>query len=308
MSAARGMPLPPQDAGRDQGKRMTVGEAVDALARRLAAAGIAASRHEARLVVALAMEVEPAVALGWPERRLDDEAQARLDALAARRVSREPYARLAGRRSFWSLDFALSSATLDPRPDSETLIETALALLPDRAAALRLVDFGTGSGCLLLALLSELPNAEGIGVDILPGAAAIARLNAAAVGLGERAAFVVGDWGEALGGTVDVILANPPYICSGDIASLAPEVGRYDPRIALDGGTDGLSAYRCLAHDLARLLRPGALGLVELGQGQAAAVAQLMARAGLTVGQTRRDLAGIERVLIVTQPWSRRDT
>jgi release factor glutamine methyltransferase len=303
MSApARGTPLPPQDEGRDEADRVTIGEAVDALARRLAAAGVDASRHEARLVVALAMGVEPAVALGWPERTLDAPARARLAEFSARRAAREPYARLAGRRSFWSLDLALSPATLDPRPDSETLIEAALALLPDRAARLRIVDFGTGSGCLLLALLSELPNAGGIGIDILPGAAAIARRNAAVAGLGGRASFAVGDWGEALGGTVDVILANPPYICSRDIAGLAPEVARYEPRIALDGGQDGLSGYRRLAGDIARLLRPGGLGLIELGQGQAAAVARLMGVAGLAVRQVRRDLAGIERVLVVTQP------
>ncbi|MGO8916990.1 MAG: peptide chain release factor N(5)-glutamine methyltransferase [Stellaceae bacterium] len=301
MSApARGTPSPPPGEGSDAAERTTIGGAVDALALRLAAAGIAETRREARLVVALAMAVEPAVTLGWPERVLDSAAQARLSEFAARRAAREPYARLAGRRAFWSLDIALSPATLDPRPDSETLIEAALALLPDRAAALRIVDLGTGSGCLLLALLSELPNARGIGIDILPGAAAIARRNAAAAGLGQRAAFAVGDWGEALGGAADVILANPPYIRSADIASLAPEVARYEPRIALDGGGDGLCAYRRLGGDIARLLRPGGLGLVELGQGQAAAVAALMGAAGLAVLQVGRDLAGIERVLVVT--------
>ncbi|HXZ01579.1 MAG TPA: peptide chain release factor N(5)-glutamine methyltransferase [Stellaceae bacterium] len=287
---------------------MTAGDAVDALARRLADAGIADARREARLVVALAMGVDSAAVLGWPERLLDAPARARLAELAARRAAREPYARLAGRRSFWSLDLTLSPATLDPRPDSETLIEAALALLPDRAASLRIVDFGTGSGCLLLALLSELPNAGGIGIDILPGAAAVARRNAAASGLGGRAAFAVGDWGEALAGRVDVILANPPYIRSRDIVSLAPEVVRYEPRIALDGGGDGLCAYRCLAGDIARLLCPGGLGFIELGEGQAAAVAGLMDAAGLSVRQKRRDLAGIERVLVVMQPQNRRGT
>ncbi len=278
-----------------------VGDAVAALARRLAAAGIAEARREARLVVALAMGVEPAVTLGWPERRLDAAAAARLAVLAQRRAAREPYARLAGRRPFWTLDLALSPATLDPRPDSETLIEAALALLPDRSAPLRLLDFGTGSGCLLLALLSEFPEARGIGIDVMPGAVAVARRNAAAAGLAGRAAFAVGDWGGALGGTADVIVANPPYICSGDIDSLAPEVARYEPRMALDGGSDGLDAYRRLAGDTARLLRSGGLGLFELGEGQAAAVAHLMSGAGLAVKEIRRDLAGIERVLVVTQ-------
>lgn len=286
--------------------RVSVGDAVAALARRLAAAGVAEARREARLVVALAMGVEPAVTLGWPGRTLDAAAAARLADLGARRAAREPYARLAGRRPFWTLDLALSPATLDPRPDSETLVEAALALLPDRRSTLRLVDFGTGSGCLLLALLSELPEAWGLGIDILPGAVAIARRNAAASGLAGRAAFAVGNWGEALGGTVDVIVANPPYICSQAIDSLAPEVARYEPRVALDGGEDGLAAYRRLAGDTARLLRSGGVGLYELGEGQAATVARLMTGAGLAVREVRRDLAGIERVLIVTQQLSRR--
>jgi release factor glutamine methyltransferase len=278
-----------------------VGDAVGALARRLAAAGVAEPRREARLLVALAMGVEPAVTLGWPERRLDDAAAARLAGLAARREAREPYARLAGHRAFWTLDLALSPATLDPRPDSETLIEAALAHVSDRAAPLRIVDFGTGSGCLLLALLSELPRAQGLGIDILPAALGVARRNAAAAGLADRAIFAVSDWGEALAGTVDVIVANPPYICSSGIDSLAPEVARYEPRIALDGGADGLTAYRRLAVDAGRLLRAGGLGLFELGEGQGAAVTQLMRGAGLAVRELRRDLAGIERALVVTQ-------
>lgn len=292
--------LPLRGGGLGDGEPMTIGDAVAALARRLAAAGIADPRREARLLVALAMGVEPAVPLGWPERLLDASARARLAELATRRAAREPYARLAGRRSFWTLSLELSPATLDPRPDSETLVEAALALLPDHAARLRVVDFGTGSGCLLLALLSELPNAEGIGIDILPETAAIARRNAAAAGFAGRAVFAVGDWGRSLSGQADVIVTNPPYIRSRDIANLAPEVARYEPRMALDGGEDGLAAYRRLASDMARLLRPGGLGLVELGEGQRAAVAQLMDRAGLAFRQVRRDLAGIERVLVVT--------
>lgn len=277
----------------------TWGEAVASVARRLAEAGIVEARREARLLVALAASVEPATVLGWPERRLDEEAEARLEELARRRASREPYARLVGKRQFWSLDFALSSAALEPRPDSETLIEAALELLPDRAASLRLLDFGTGSGCLLLALLSEFVHTTGVGIDLQPGAAALARRNAAALGLAARAAFVVGNWGGALAGEVDVILANPPYICSETIDSLAPEIARYEPRVALDGGRDGLDAYRVLAGETRRLLRSGGMGFFELGEGQAPAVAALMAAAGLTVMSSRRDLAGIERVLVV---------
>lgn len=283
------------------GTSRTLGGAVEAVARQLGAAGIAEARREARLLVALAARVAPATVLGWPERPLDEEAAARLADLASRRAAREPYARLAGHREFWGLDFTLSPATLEPRPDSETLVEAALALLPDRAACLRLVDFGTGSGCLLLALLSELPNAFGIGVDLQPEAAATARCNAAALGLARRANFLVGDWGEALAGSVDVILTNPPYICSEAIAGLAPEVARYEPLVALDGGGDGLRAYRALAGETRRLLAPGGIALFELGDGQAPAVASLMAAAGLATKTSRRDLAGIERVLVVAR-------
>jgi release factor glutamine methyltransferase len=279
----------------------TVGDAVTAVARRVAAAGIAEPRREARLLVALALGAEPAAVLGYPERPLEAAARARLDGLVTRRAAGEPYSRLRGRRQFWSLDFALTPDTLDPRADSETLIEAALAHLPDRTAALKLVDFGTGCGCLLLALLSELPNASGIGVDILPGAAATARLNAAALGLGHRASFIVGRWGEAISGDVDVILANPPYIPSGDIDGLAPEVAKHEPHAALDGGDDGLAAFRELAGDLGRLLRSGGIASVEVGQGQASKVALVMADAGLSVRAIGRDLSGIERVLVLAR-------
>lgn len=283
-------------------KRPTIGEAVAATAARLEPAGIVEARREARLLVALALGVDPGAILGYPERRLDEAAEARLAALVTRRAAREPFSRLAGRRGFWSADFILSPDTLDPRPDSETLVETALELLPDRAAALRLIDFGTGTGCLLLALLSELPNATGIGVDVLPGAVAVARRNAAALGLGHRAAFAAGHWDKAIKGRADVILANPPYIPSQEIDALAPEVALYEPRRALDGGVDGLRAYRDLAQASRRLLAPQGLALFEVGAGQAPAVAAMMGQAGLTLRAIRRDLAGIERCVVVTQP------
>ncbi len=289
----------PGPISKDEAGRGRIGDALGAAAQRLAAAGVPEARREARLLVALALGVEPAVVLGYPERVLGTAAERRLEALVARRAAREPFSRLAGRRQFWSLDLEISPDTLDPRPDSETLIEAALALLPDRAAPLRLVDFGTGSGCLLLALLSELPNARGIGVDILPGAVATARRNAAALGLADRAFFVAGSWGQIISGQADVILANPPYIPSIEIETLMPEVARFEPRCALDGGDDGLAAYRDLALETWRLLAPHGIGVFEVGAGQAAAVTSLFAAAGLALRMIKCDLSGTARCIVV---------
>jgi len=202
-----------------------------------------------------------------------------------------------GRREFWSLDFVVTPDTLAPRPDSETLIEAVLAALPDRSAPLSLVDFGTGTGCLLLTLLSELPNAEGIGIDISRPALAIAGGNAKRLGLADRCRFLCSDWSAALEGRFDLIISNPPYIPSGDIAGLEPEVARFEPLSALDGGADGLDAYRALAAQIPPLLKPGGIGAFEVGAGQAPQVAALLAEAGLTPRGIHRDLGGIERVV-----------
>jgi release factor glutamine methyltransferase len=279
----------------------TVGNVIAQATAQLDAAGVAESRREARLILAVALEVDPATVLGYPERRIDEAALTRLDRLIARRLKHEPFSRLKGTREFWSLDFALSPETLDPRPDSETLIDAALAHLLDRRAPLRLLDFGTGTGCLLLALLSELPNATGLGIDILPGAVETARRNALALRLGARARFSLGDWDRGIEGEADVILANPPYIPSQEIPSLAPEVAAYEPRGALDGGPDGLDAYRALAPATRRLLTRGGLACIEIGAGQAVPVAELLRKSGLMINEIRRDLSGIERCLVATR-------
>lgn len=268
-------------------------------ATRLSAAGIADARREARLLLAIALGWDAARVLAYPETPIPTPAGDRLEALLIRRCAREPVSRILGHREFWSLRFELSSETLDPRPDSETLISAALASLEDRARPYRVLDLGTGSGCLLLALLSELPNAHGIGVDLSPGALGTARRNAAALGFAERAHFVCGNWGEGVGGKWDAILTNPPYIASGDVTDLMPEVARYEPRLALDGGPDGLAAYRVLARDIARLLAPGGVAVAEVGAGQAAAVAVIMAGAGLALRAVRHDLNGVDRCLVL---------
>jgi release factor glutamine methyltransferase len=279
----------------------TLAEAVAGAARRLAAAGVDEPRRDARLLVCRLLGGGPELLLAQPERLLSGAEAARVEAAVARRVLREPVSRILGQREFWSLPFALNGDTLDPRPDSETLVEAVLAALPDRAAPLRILDLGTGSGCLLLALLSELPHAGGCGIDISAAAAALAAENAARLGLGGRARFLRHSWEDGLDlapDPWDLIVANPPYIASGEIAGLAPEVAGYDPPAALDGGPDGLGAYRALIPVAAEVLKPGGFIALEIGQGQAGPVEALLFDAGLTPLRRAADLAGVERCLL----------
>jgi release factor glutamine methyltransferase len=269
----------------------------DALARAagaLAAAGIAAPRREARLLLCHALGCSPAALLAMP----DQPAPPGFDALLARRAAREPLAYITGRAEFWSLPIIVSPASLIPRADSETLIEAALAAFPDRARVRRVLDLGTGTGCLLLAALREFPGAFGVGVDIAPEAAALAAANAAALGLLGRAAFLAGNWAAALRARFDLVLANPPYVARGEIGGLMAEVALHEPARALDGGADGLAAYRALLADLPRLLMPGGAAVFELGMGQADRVAALARGHGLNA-ETRPDLAGIPRAIIL---------
>jgi release factor glutamine methyltransferase len=279
-----------------------VGTALADAAARLSAAGISDARREARLLVAEALGWDAARVLGFPEAEMTAAAGRRLGELIARRSAREPISRILGYREFWSLHFELSPETLDPRPDSETLIESALAALGERERVYRVLDFGTGSGCLLLALLSEYPKASGIGVDVVPGAAATARRNAERLSMHDRASFIAGDWGAALAGGFDLVVANPPYIASVALAQLLPEVRDHDPHRALDGGADGLAAYRAIAGELARLLMPSGLFAAEIGIGQDEAVARIIAAGGLAVEPAVADLAGIPRVILARRP------
>lgn len=279
------------------GASETIGAALARARAALAEAGVETVALDARLLLAEALDASVETVIAWPERPMTPEAAARLEALLRRRVAREPMAYILGRREFWSLDFAVTSATLTPRPDSETLVAAVLDEVGDRAAPLRLVDFGTGTGCLLLALLSELPAAEGTGIDIDAAALDVARDNAALLGLASRTRFVQGEWGRSLAGPFDIVVSNPPYIRSGDLAALAPEL-RYEPRLALDGGADGLAAYRALIPDAARLLSPGGLLALEIGEGQGPSVEALLAAQGLRPLGARRDLADIERCVL----------
>jgi len=290
------VPVAEADAAALQG--LPVHRAIAAAAARLAAAGVDAPAVDARLLAAAALELDRAGLLAQRDRPLAPDEAAALAALVGRRAVREPVSRILGRREFWSLGFAVTPATLDPRADSETLVAAVLDRLGDRREAWRILDLGTGSGCLLLALLAELPAARGIGVDRDPVAARAARDNARRLGLADRARFAVGDWAESIRGPVDAIVANPPYIATQDIDALAPEVARYDPRPALDGGPDGLDAYRRIIPQAATLLAPRGFLALEVGATQSTAVAAMADAAGFGPIATIADLGGLPRVVI----------
>lgn len=281
----------------------TLGALAARATARLSAAGVEDPRTDARLLLAAALGLRSQDLMLYPERPVAAGEVARAEALIARRAGREPVSRILGRRGFWTLDLALGPDTLDPRPDTETVVEAVLAQRPDRRAPLRIVDFGTGTGCLLLALLSEYPQARGLGIDVSPGAVAVAEANARTNGLADRAAFRVGDWGNGVEDDFyDVAVSNPPYITEAEMAALDPEVLEYDPRRALVAGPDGLEAYRRLIPDLWRVLRPGGLAALEVGKGQAERVASLLRDAGFARPWNRSDLAGVERCVGADMP------
>lgn len=273
-------------------------------ARRFADSGMDNARLDARLLAAEVLGVEQLRLVTHPDMPVSPEQAALFEHMVARRLAREPISHILGRRGFWTFDLKVTADTLDPRPDTETLVQAVLDRLADRDRAWRILDFGTGTGAIILALLSELPNATGIAIDRSAAALAVARDNAIALGLAGRIHFVQGDWGSGFDGCFDAIVSNPPYIPDQDIAGLEPEVARFEPRSALAGGADGLDCYRILAPDMARLLTPGGIAALEVGAGQAGAVADLLAKAGLLVDEVRRDLGGVERCVVAMRPWA----
>lgn len=271
----------------------------------LAAAGIEAARLETGLLVEHVTGFGRMAALGAPERAVETAAAAAVAKLAARRTRGEPLAYLTGTREFWSLDFLVTRQTLIPRPDSECLVEAALAdraRLPDRP---RILDLGTGTGCLLLVLLSELKDATGVGVDIDAGAATVARANAERLGFSDRARILCGNWADCLNsgtkpGGFHIVVSNPPYISADEWPDLAPTVREFEPPRALLGGTDGLNAHRQIAARLPGLLAPGGLAILEIGARQAHQVAEILKFEGLKVQKPLKDLAGHDRCLLAT--------
>jgi len=262
-------------------------------------AGIDSADLDARVLVGCALGLDRAGLAAADSHRLGRGEETAIAALAERRLTHEPVARIVGWKEFWSLPLRVDASTLVPRPETETVVEAALAAVDAagwRARPLRVADLGTGSGALLLALLSELPNAGGVGTDVSVAALSVARDNARRLGL-DRARFVACDMAAALRGPFDIIVSNPPYIASHEIAALAPDVRDFDPRQALDGGTDGLRFYRSIAAAAPALLAPGGVLIVELAAGQANVVAELFAAQGLAPLPPRPDLNGIPRAL-----------
>ena len=280
------------------------GQTVEAARRTLAArfksASIDSAELDARLLAGAALGLDLTGMITAADRPLTPDEAIRLEAFARRRLDGEPVARIVGIKEFWGLALRLSAATLVPRPDTETVVELALEILREAGNAvssLRIADIGTGSGAILLALLSELPRAEGVGTDISRDALQTAHSNAVALGLAGRTAFIACDYAAALSGRFDLIVSNPPYVRSADIAGLAAEVREHDPVAALDGGADGMHAYRALIPQAARLLAPGGALVVEAGHGQSDAIQHLMWAAGLVLGPAKADLAGVRRAV-----------
>jgi release factor glutamine methyltransferase len=275
------------------------------MATQLRAHQIESPDLDARLLLGAVLDLDLTGMISAAKRIITDHEAAQLEAFARRRIAGEPVARILGGKEFWGLPLQLSNDTLVPRPDTETIVEAALeAIGADRRNdRLRIADLGTGSGAILLALLSELPHACGVATDINLAALKTAKANAGRLGLASRSSFIACDYASALAGGLDLIVSNPPYIRSAEIATLAAEVRDHDPLRALDGGVDGLDAYRVIAPEAAKLLAPGGILVVEVGHDQSDDVAGLMAAAGLSLqGPPKADLGGIRRAVTGRRP------
>ena len=282
---------------------VSVAGARRALAAAFREAGLDTPELDARLLVGHALGLDHAALTAQSDRTIRREQAERIRTFAARRIGREPVARIVGTKEFWSLPFVITPAVLVPRPETETLVEAALGVVDAKPGQrLRIADLGTGSGALLLALLHELRGADGVGTDVSPAALDLARENCERLGLARRAAFVACDFGAALGDGFDLVVSNPPYVAEREWPQLAPEVRNYDPKLALDGGVDGLAGYRRIAADARRLTARGAHIIVELGAGMADPVAAVFAAAGLVIRAARPDLNGVPRALILRRP------
>lgn len=277
----------------------TVGTLLPGAVLRLRVAGVADPARDARLLLAHALDLPPERVSLHLSDPLTDGMAARFQALIDRRVARQPVSQIIGQRLFWGRPFTVTADVLDPRPETETLIDEAL-----KGRFSRVLDLGTGSGAILLTLLAERPAATGLGVDLSEPALAVARANAQALGVSGRATFALSDWFGAVEGQFDLIVANPPYISAAELAALAPETREWEPRMALTPGGDGLDAYRAIAAGVGACLRPGGRLLAEIGPSQGAAVVALLRAAGLTGLTVLPDLDGRDRVVAGVAPLS----
>ncbi|MFN3145791.1 MAG: peptide chain release factor N(5)-glutamine methyltransferase [Paracoccaceae bacterium] len=276
---------------------MTGAEALAEAIRALAAAGVPDAARDARVLLAHALEVERGRLTLIRTDPLPPVAMTRLEAAIAARAARQPVAQITGRRAFWGHEFRVTRDVLDPRPETERLVELALD-----APVSRVLDLGTGTGAILLSILADCPGATGLGTDVSPAALEVARGNADALGLADRAAFVLSDWWQGVTGSFDLIVSNPPYIAADEMAGLAPEVRDWEPHLALTPGGDGLNAYRAIAAGALAHLAPGGRLMIEIGPTQAEAVCAIFRGAGLDAPAVHADLDGRDRVIAVRRP------
>lgn len=281
-------------------ERIQAKEALREAVKNLQAAHVETASLDARLLLEYALGLSREQLLMKIDEAMSPQQIAHFRVLIEMRSRRQPIAQIIGKREFFGLTFKVTPSVLDPRPDSETLIEAALKRCKDRQAPLRILDLGTGTGCLLLALLYEFPQAKGVGVDISDEALKVAQENAVHLGLQSRASFVASHWCMRVDGVFDIIISNPPYIPTGGIAALSPEVAEFEPKLALDGGADGLNCYRAVVASIPQHLAEGGMAILELGMGQQPAVEKLVTQSGLKTAGVAHDIQGIARALMIT--------
>ncbi len=280
---------------------LSVREAVTEAVDQLAAARIAGPHREASMLIAKVLGDQPEILYREPEKLLSPSLEADFFRLVDRRARREPMSHIMGVREFWSLEFLVGPDVLDPRPDSETLVQAALDVGQRQGNFTSILDLGTGSGCLLLSILNHVPEARGVGVDASEAAIRVAAENAARLGMSHRASFMRGDWSLDLSDQFDLVVSNPPYISEGEMPMLQPEVRLYEPHLALKGGSDGLACYRRIIEDLDRILKPGGHVIFEFGAEQAQDVSNLLQNAGFNHINLSKDLAGIDRCVVASK-------
>lgn len=281
--------------------RTAIRKLLQEAAAKLQTAGVESATLDARLLMEHTLQISREELLMCMEKSISPEQEQVFKKLVDERTQRRPIAQIIGKREFWGREFMVSAATLDPRPDSETLIEVVLERIENRNAPLKLLDLGTGTGCLLLSLLAELPQASGVAVDFSDAALVIAAQNSTKLGVADRVTLLKSRWLDKVEGIFDVVISNPPYIKSADIVALAPEVAKFEPHLALDGGEDGLDCYREIINGLPKILAKNGFAALEIGVGQEADIEKIAAENGLNLVASKKDLGGIIRCLILQQ-------